>query len=94
VKDAPNVDLDGRHLARARSSVSTSYYGLSTSGTAGYTDTGRTDTGTDTARTDTGRTDTDTTAAGYADTTRTTTRPRHHVRHRGADTSDRRPMTR
>jgi uncharacterized protein (TIGR02271 family) len=72
VKDAPNVDLDGRHLDESEEQRLYEYYGLSSSGTAGYTDTGRTDTGTDTARTDTGRTDTDTTAAGYADTTRTT----------------------
>jgi uncharacterized protein (TIGR02271 family) len=63
VKDAPNVDLDGRHLDESEEQRLYEYYGLSTSRTSGYTDTGRTDTG---------RTDTDTTAAGYADTTRTT----------------------
>jgi uncharacterized protein (TIGR02271 family) len=63
VKDAPNVDLDGRHLDESEEQRLYDYYGMSSSGTAGYTDTGRTDTG---------RTDTDTTAAGYADTTRTT----------------------
>ncbi len=68
VKDAPNVDLDGRHLDESEEQRLYEYYGISSSGTAGYTDTDRTDTG----RTDTGRTDTDTTAAGYADTTRTT----------------------
>ena len=63
VKDAPNVDLDGRHLDESEEQRLYEYYGLSSSRTSGYTDTGRTDTG---------RTDTDTTAAGYADTTRTT----------------------
>jgi uncharacterized protein (TIGR02271 family) len=58
VKDAPNVDLDGRHLDESEEQRLYEYYGLSTSRTSGYTDTGRTDT--------------DTTAAGYADTTRTT----------------------
>jgi uncharacterized protein (TIGR02271 family) len=58
VKDAPNVDLDGRHLDESEEQRLYEYYGLSSSRTSGYTDTGRTDT--------------DTTAAGYADTTRTT----------------------
>jgi uncharacterized protein (TIGR02271 family) len=58
VKDAPNVDLDGRHLDESEEQRLYEYYGLSSSQTSGYTDTGRTDT--------------DTTAAGYADTTRTT----------------------
>ena len=58
VKDAPNVDLDGRHLDESEEQRLYEYYGLSSSSTSGYTDTGRTDT--------------DTTAAGYADTTRTT----------------------
>jgi uncharacterized protein (TIGR02271 family) len=58
VKDAPNVDLDGRHLDESEEQRLYEYYGLSSSRTSGYTDTGHTDT--------------DTTAAGYADTTRTT----------------------
>ena len=67
VKDAPNVDLDGRHLDESEEQRLYEYYGLSSSSTAGYTDTDRSYTD----RTDTD-TDTDTTAAGYADTSRTT----------------------
>jgi uncharacterized protein (TIGR02271 family) len=61
VKDAPNVDLDGRHLDESEEQRLYEYYGMSSSGTAGYTDTDRT----------TGYTDTDTTT-GYTDTDRTT----------------------
>ena len=39
VKDAPNVDLDGRHLDESEEQRLYEYYGMSSSGTAGYTDT-------------------------------------------------------
>ena len=42
VKDAPNVDLDGRHLDESEEQRLYEYYGMSSSGTAGYTDTDRT----------------------------------------------------
>ena len=56
VKDAPNVDLDGRHLDESEEQRLYEYYGLSSSRTSGYTDTDTTAAGyADTTRT----TDTD-----------------------------------
>jgi uncharacterized protein (TIGR02271 family) len=56
VKDAPNVDLDGRHLDESEEQRLYEYYGLSSSQTSGYTDTDTTTAGyADTTRT----TDTD-----------------------------------
>jgi uncharacterized protein (TIGR02271 family) len=76
VKDAPNVDLDGRHLDESEEQRLYEYYGMGTSGytdtsNAGYTDTDRTTGFADTDRT-TGDSDTDRTT-GYADTDRDVT---------------------
>lgn len=60
VKDAPNVDLDGRHLDESEEQRLYEYYGM---GTTGFTDTSNT------GYTDTGRTDTVDT--GYTEGTRT-----------------------
>ena len=64
VKDAPNVDLDGRHLDESEEQRLYDYYGMGTSGytdtsNAGYTDTDRTTEYAETDRT-AGYTDTDT----------------------------------
>ena len=51
VKDAPNVDLDGRHLDESEEQRLYEYYGMSSTGTSGYTDTDRTAGYADTTRT-------------------------------------------
>ena len=53
VKDAPNVDLDGRHLDESEEQRLYEYYGMSSTSTSGYTDTDtdRTSGYTDTTRT-------------------------------------------
>jgi uncharacterized protein (TIGR02271 family) len=75
VKDAPNVDLEGRHLDESEEQRLYEYYGMGTSGytdtsNAGYTDTDRTTEYADTSNA--GRTDTDRTT-GYTDTDRDVT---------------------
>jgi uncharacterized protein (TIGR02271 family) len=51
VKDAPNVDLDGRHLDESEEQRLYEYYGMSSTATSGYTDTDRTAGYADTTRT-------------------------------------------